>query len=327
MIGHFEWRIPEGHNAITHVLVDGTLLVENDLSHRRQESVDELGQTLGAVLLGKSGEAAYITEQDGHFSNLPAQAQTVRFQSQLFHECGGEIATKCVADSFSFTLSQKVNPQRLCQVDQKNNQPEINGVDKRILLRIHNPRAAKSAADCSDGQLSRVIERLKEKGFKPLPKAGRKAATHPMARKARALWISLHHLCVVQNPSEQALEAFAHRQLKCEKLSWANQRDANKLIEALKAMAVRNGWRQTAAHDGHKLSPKELQMHLCEVILAKLKDGAHVPADWYLDIAAKRLCGIDTGATEQGYSADDYGRLAKALGDKLRGLANPVPEA
>ena len=184
-----------------------------------------------------------------------------------------------------------------------------------------------SAADCSDGQLSRVIERLKEKGFKPLPKAGRKAATHPMARKARALWISLHHLCVVQNPSEQALEAFAHRQLKCEKLSWANQRDANKLIEALKAMAVRNGWRQTAAHDGHKLSPKELQMHLCEVILAKLKDGAHVPADWYLDIAAKRLCGIDTGATEQGYSADDYGRLAKALGDKLRGLANPVPEA
>ena len=184
-----------------------------------------------------------------------------------------------------------------------------------------------SAGDCSEAQLSRVLERLKKLGFKPLPKAGKKAATHPMARKARALWISLHHLNVVQNPAEEALEAFARRQLGCTKLNWANQREAYKLIEALKAMALRHGWRQTAAHDGHKLSPKELQMHLCEVILAKLKEGGHVPADWYLDVAAKRLCGIDTGATETGYTAEDYGRLAKALGDKLRSLANPVPEA
>ncbi|KZX94645.1 hypothetical protein A3718_00910 [Erythrobacter sp. HI0019] len=184
-----------------------------------------------------------------------------------------------------------------------------------------------SAGDCTDAQLARVIERMKAIGFRPLPRAGKKAATHPMARKARAMWISLHHLGVVQNPAEEALEAFARRQLKCERLSWANQRDAHKLIEALKAMAQRNGWRQTAAHDGHKLSPKELQMHLCEVILGKLKAGNHVPAEWYLDIAAKRLCGIDTAATEGGYSAEDYGRLAKALGNKLRELANPVPEA
>lgn len=184
-----------------------------------------------------------------------------------------------------------------------------------------------SAGDCSDAELSRIIDRLKEKGFEPLPKAGRKAATHPMARKARALWISLHHLNVVQNPSEQALEAFAKRQLGCERLSWANQREAHRLIEALKAMATRNGWRQTAAHDGRVLSPKELQHHLCEVILGKLKDGGHVPQDWWLDVAAKRLCGIDTGATEMGYTAEDYGRLAKALGDKLRQLANPVPQA
>lgn len=184
-----------------------------------------------------------------------------------------------------------------------------------------------SAGDCTDAQLTRVIERMKAIGFRPLPRAGKKAATHPMARKARALWISLHHLGVVQNPAEEALEAFARRQLNCERLSWANQRDAHKLIEALKAMAQRHGWRQTAAHDGHKLSPKELQMHLCEVILGKLKTDNHVPAEWYLDIAAKRLCGIDTAATEGGYSAEDYGRLAKALGDKLRQLANPVPEA
>ena len=233
--------------------------------------------------------------------------------------------TAVAARPATFDRSAQSRRSMLAKIHIARKQLAMDEDDYRQLLFEETGHA--SAGDCSEAQLSRVIERLKKLGFKPLPKAGKKAATHPMARKARALWISLHHLNVVQNPAEEALEAFARRQLGCTKLNWANQREAYKLIEALKAMALRHGWRQTAAHDGHKLSPKELQMHLCEVILAKLKEGGHVPADWYLDVAAKRLCGIDTGATETGYTAEDYGRLAKALGDKLRRLANPVPEA
>ncbi len=233
--------------------------------------------------------------------------------------------TAVAARPATFDRSAQSRRSMLAKIHIARKQLAMDEDDYRQLLFEETGHA--SAGDCSEAQLSRVIERLKKLGFKPLPKAGKKAATHPMARKARALWISLHHLNVVQNPAEEALEAFARRQLGCTKLNWANQREAYKLIEALKAMALRHGWRQTAAHDGHKLSPKELQMHLCEVILAKLKEGGHVPADWYLDVAAKRLCGIDTGATETGYTAEDYGRLAKALGDKLRSLANPVPEA
>ena len=233
--------------------------------------------------------------------------------------------TAVAARPATFDRSAQSRRSMLAKIHIAKKQLAMDEDDYRQLLFEETGHA--SAGDCSEAQLSRVLERLKKLGFKPLPKAGKKAATHPMARKARALWISLHHLNVVQNPAEEALEAFARRQLGCTKLNWANQREAYKLIEALKAMALRHGWRQTAAHDGHKLSPKELQMHLCEVILAKLKEGGHVPADWYLDVAAKRLCGIDTGATETGYTAEDYGRLAKALGDKLRSLANPVPEA
>lgn len=184
-----------------------------------------------------------------------------------------------------------------------------------------------SLTKCDDRKLEAMIEALKKKGFKPLPKSGPSAATHPMARKARALWISLHHLGVVQNPSEKALEAFAKRQLGCDRLVWARQSDAFKLIEALKAMAVRNGWRQTAAHDGHKLSPRELQVHLCEVILAKLKAADAIPQDWYLDTAAFRLCGIDTQDTREGFTVEQYARLAAALGKKLRELVNPEPQA
>ena len=93
-----------------------------------------------------------------------------------------------------------------------------------------------SLRECSDRELDRMLDWLKRKGFRPLP--GKKAADHPMARKARALWISLYHLGAVHNPAEQALEAFAQRQLKCERLNWARQSDSYLLIEALNGSYV-----------------------------------------------------------------------------------------
>ncbi|MCU0946789.1 MAG: regulatory protein GemA [Porphyrobacter sp.] len=170
-----------------------------------------------------------------------------------------------------------------------------------------------SAADCDARGLEKVLKRLEAKGFRPLPKKGVPgAAQHPMARKARALWISLYHLGAVRNSSERALEAFAQRQLGCERLVWAKQSDAFRLIEALKAMAERNGWPQT---DG--ASPRALNEALCQAILWKLKGAGEVPADWTIDTAAFRLAGIETGA-EGPMDAEAYQRLAAVLGEKLR---------
>ena len=172
-----------------------------------------------------------------------------------------------------------------------------------------------SLTQCSDAQLERVIGWLKSKGFRALP--GKGAASHPMAAKARALWISLYHLGVVHNPAEAALEAFARRQLGCDKLNWARQSDAFRLIEALKAMAVRHGWAQHSVATQKPLDPLGLQASLCQAILAKLKAARLVPIDWALHEAAWRLCGIEN-ARETRWSAEDYERLAQALGAKLR---------
>jgi phage gp16-like protein len=166
-----------------------------------------------------------------------------------------------------------------------------------------------------DARLDKVLARMKRLGFKPIPKAGARPADHPVAKKARALWISLYHLGVVHNPSEQALEAFGCKQLKCEKLVWARQSDGYKLVEALKNMATRNGWDQGG--DWRKVSPVQLRERLCEAILARLKTASVVPVDWTLADAAWRLCGIEN-AQARPWSAEDYDRLAKALGDKLR---------
>ena len=174
-----------------------------------------------------------------------------------------------------------------------------------------------SAADLSEAELDAVLARFKARGWQPTPKRpSNKQAQHPMAKKARALWISLHQLGEVRDPSEKALETFARRQLRCERLVWAKQSHGYRLIEALKKMAERGGWQQTGPEGGN-LSVRQLRVGLCEAILAKLVACGEVPAHWTIDIAAFRLCGIDTGAP--GFaSAEGFVDLAAALGAKLR---------
>ncbi len=115
---------------------------------------------------------------------------------------------------------------------------------------IHRVTGKDSAGLCDQRELGRVLDEFKVKGWAPAsPQGARRVhalpADHPAARKARALWISLHQLGVVRNGAEEALEAFAARQLGVERLQWADQGQCFRLIEALKAMAERAGWSQS----------------------------------------------------------------------------------
>lgn len=173
-----------------------------------------------------------------------------------------------------------------------------------------------SRTNCTVAQLQKVIDRLVRLGFKPLPKKGSTPqAQSPMAKKARALWISLYHLGVVHNQSEAALEAFAKRQLGCDRLTWARQSDGYKLIEALKEWATRSGWPQTT-------TPLSLQMGLCEAILRRMRRCGLIPQHWQLHNACWQLCGIEN-AKAGPWTADDYAHAAAALGAKLREFHGP----
>ncbi|MFD3263350.1 gp16 family protein [Phenylobacterium ferrooxidans] len=119
----------------------------------------------------------------------------------------------------------------------------------------------RSSADCTDRQLIQVLAHYREdlgwtpNGARPAapqrkppaPRSERPPAKHPVAKKARALWISLHQLGAVREPSERTLEAFAKRQLGVDRLQWADQSQGFRLIEALKQMAERAGWSQDLA--------------------------------------------------------------------------------
>ena len=131
----------------------------------------------------------------------------------------------------------------------------------------------RSSAECTVGELENLVAHFRAQGFVPktvaggrqgAPRsAGPRRADHPVAKKARAMWISLHQLGVVENSSEQALEAFAKRQLGVERMQWMDQGLSSKLIDALKDWAKREGWSQDLAG-----IPKPQHIRILKVRLA-----------------------------------------------------------
>jgi len=176
-----------------------------------------------------------------------------------------------------------------------------------VLERVTGRR---SAGDCRDDQLDAVLAEFKRLGWKPKPSAkaktgtapisGRRPATHPVALKARAMWISLWNLGVVRSSTEASLEAFAKRQLRVDRLQWADQGQGYRLIEALKAMAERAGWSQ-------------------DLIL--IKPERHV---WTLKarLHNAQLRALDEPAAQlQGVTEAQLDKLIAAAGVRLRAVA------
>jgi len=107
-----------------------------------------------------------------------------------------------------------------------------------------------SATQLNIRELEDFVQQLKVEGAKftkrkAPARAGKRAlADGDMQAKMRALWISLYHLGVVRDPAEQALVNFAKRvsggrDRGIAALQWLDTDQANKMIEALKAMATR----------------------------------------------------------------------------------------
>ncbi|NML88367.1 regulatory protein GemA [Sphingobium sp. TB-6] len=191
-----------------------------------------------------------------------------------------------------------------------------------VLMRV---AGVTSAGSCTVPQLRLVVSDFERLGFssKARKSSGAPRADHPVARKARTMWISLALLCAIDiNPSaaiksDKALEMFAKRQLGSEKLQWANQSQADKLIEALKAMADRHGWDHSIKGLAKVHYVHALKVRLCFAILAKLKRAGLAGEDWTLGQAAFRLCGISDGNSAL-WSTQELEHMSNALGRHLR---------
>lgn len=101
-----------------------------------------------------------------------------------------------------------------------------------------------SASECSVRELEAVLAHLKVAGFKirtskPKGEPSRALAQDPESRKIRALWLFLHELGVVRNPSEDALAAYVRRVAGVDALQWISADQAGQLIETMKRWAMR----------------------------------------------------------------------------------------
>lgn len=182
----------------------------------------------------------------------------------------------------------------------------IHDDDYRDLL--ERVTGARSSSNLSDRQIGAVLDEFKRLGWKPRvvtnphrpsgtsPANGkREAANFEGARKCRALWISLWQLGAIRNRSEDALEAFAKRQLGVEVFAWADPQQVYKLTEALKSMAERKGWSTKAGQSIEEIK-RNLIRAQCQLLNEQLPLGLS-----------------QMGATE-------LTEIAKNLGLKIQGL-------
>lgn len=108
-----------------------------------------------------------------------------------------------------------------------------------------------SSADLSIRGLELVLDQLKVRGFKvkvkASPNAGFKAVnsqSRPLAddgqsKLIRSLWLQLHDMGAVRDPSEKALGSYVCRIAKIEALQWLDIDAARKVIETLKKWRTR----------------------------------------------------------------------------------------
>lgn len=113
----------------------------------------------------------------------------------------------------------------------------------RTALRAATAGKADSTGDMDVPALMKALEHMKRAGFKVRPKA-QTAQSRPLtinrdASKVRALWLFLHHLGAVRDPSEAALATYVKRIAKVDDLRWARGDRTDLLIETLKKWAMR----------------------------------------------------------------------------------------
>jgi hypothetical protein len=100
----------------------------------------------------------------------------------------------------------------------------------------------RSSKDMSDGERGRVLDVLKQQGFKPLSKGSRKGLEGKYAPKLQALWIAGYNLGLIRNKDDAALIAFVKRQTGIDHTRFLRfAEDGARAIEALKGWLERDG--------------------------------------------------------------------------------------
>lgn len=173
----------------------------------------------------------------------------------------------------------------------------------------------RSAAACNDQQLYQVVQEFEHLGAGKR-RSGRPIADSPMAKRCRALWLTLWNLDELGDGSEHALAAFVGRQTGREDMRFCTAEQLSTVVEALKDMCSRAG--VDMARDAH---PLELKRRVVREQWARLHacGWARGPGDnGLVRFAQSTACTPNSRGVEQ-MEAPHLDQLAMKLGRLVRG--------
>ncbi|KGF30464.1 gp16 family protein [Oligella urethralis] len=106
---------------------------------------------------------------------------------------------------------------------------------RAILMKTGNKD---SSTKLTVSELERVLEHMKKCGFKVVPKSKKigkmTMANDEQSKMIRGLWLELHRLGAVKNPSEYSLSRYVKRITGNDLLQWTTSEQKSKTIETLK---------------------------------------------------------------------------------------------
>ena len=110
---------------------------------------------------------------------------------------------------------------------------------RAFLFRITGRR---SAAELDQAARTRVIEEMRQYGFKRTPaeeKRARRMADNSQLAMIHGLWKQLRYAGALSDPSERHLGAFIRKMVGVDRAEWLAPEEAVKVIEGLKAWRAR----------------------------------------------------------------------------------------
>lgn len=131
-------------------------------------------------------------------------------------------------------------PQKLiAQIHIAKSQLKLDEADYRALLKDATGKS--SSKDMTPAELGKVIEALVKLGFKVVSKGAPdgKKSKRPNVRLIFGLWSELGARGLIENASRPALFAFVEKMTKVAHPDWLDNGQANKVVEALKAIRDR----------------------------------------------------------------------------------------
>ena len=112
MVGRVERRVPERHEAVADVLVDGAAFRQHRGGERRVQRIEEAHDAFGVQQFRARGEVAHVAEEDGRLARFTTQPQARGIGRDALDDGRRHVALERAAHVLALVLRPQVRRKR-----------------------------------------------------------------------------------------------------------------------------------------------------------------------------------------------------------------------